>query len=99
MGAMVGPSVDQGSVAATPHVGKLLDLQMLVQLTGGERTTEQYAELLDRAGFRQPKPSSDLRHSRPLLGTSYPSALSAPCDFRRDLARSRASRAAGECSR
>jgi hypothetical protein len=37
----------------TPHFGKLLDLQMLVQVTGKERTAEQYAELLDRAGFRQ----------------------------------------------
>ena len=37
----------------TPHIGKLLDLEMLVQVTGKERTAEQYAELLDRAGFRQ----------------------------------------------
>ena len=35
-----------------PHPGKMLDVMML-SLTGGmERTEEQYAELLDRAGFR-----------------------------------------------
>ena len=56
----------------TPHFGKLLDLLMLVRVTGKERTAAQYAELFDRAGFRQPKPSSDPRHSRPLLGTPYP---------------------------
>ena len=36
-----------------PHFGKLHDLQILLQVTGKERTAEQYAELLDRAGFRQ----------------------------------------------
>jgi hypothetical protein len=35
-----------------PSHGKLLDLEMLVCLTGRERTEAQYARLLDSAGFR-----------------------------------------------
>jgi hypothetical protein len=34
------------------HMSKLLDLEMLVALTGRERTQAEYAELLGRAGFR-----------------------------------------------
>jgi hypothetical protein len=34
------------------HVSKLLDLEMLVAATGRERTEVEYAELLQRAGFR-----------------------------------------------
>ncbi len=36
----------------TPHFGKLLDLTMLAMMTGRERTEAEFAELLDRAGFR-----------------------------------------------
>jgi hypothetical protein len=36
----------------TPHPGKMLDLVMLVQLGGQERTETEYASLLSRAGFR-----------------------------------------------
>ncbi len=35
-----------------PHPGKLLDMVMLTVPGGEERTPSQYAELLDRAGFR-----------------------------------------------
>lgn len=35
-----------------PHFGKLLDLEMLVAVGGRERTAAEYANLLDRAGFR-----------------------------------------------
>lgn len=34
-----------------PSISKLLDIQMLVFLTGRERTAEEYRTLLDRAGF------------------------------------------------
>jgi len=34
-----------------PSIGKLLDLQMLVNLTGRERTAKEYGELLNQAGF------------------------------------------------
>ncbi len=33
-------------------VGNLLDLEVLVEFDGCERTAAGYAELLDRAGFR-----------------------------------------------
>jgi hypothetical protein len=35
-----------------PHPGKLLDLMMLVGPGGRERTEEEYAALLGRAGLR-----------------------------------------------
>jgi hypothetical protein len=35
-----------------PHPAKMVDISMLVLTGGMERTEEQYAELLDRAGFR-----------------------------------------------
>jgi O-methyltransferase domain/Dimerisation domain len=38
---------------APPHPGMLLDLEMLVQAGGRERTASEYAELLSRTGFRQ----------------------------------------------
>jgi hypothetical protein len=38
---------------APPHPGMLLDLEMLVQAGGRERTGSEYAELLSKAGFRQ----------------------------------------------
>ena len=43
---MVLPSGD------TPHPGKILDLTMLVQTGGQERTESEYASLLGKAGFR-----------------------------------------------
>ena len=43
---MVLPSGD------TPHPGKILDLTMLVQTGGQERTESEYASLLGMAGFR-----------------------------------------------
>jgi cyclopropane fatty-acyl-phospholipid synthase-like methyltransferase len=36
----------------TPHPGKLLDIAMLVMPGGQERTEEEYAALLSKAGFR-----------------------------------------------
>ena len=36
----------------TPHVSKLFDIHMLVVLTGRERTTEEYAGLLEGAGWK-----------------------------------------------
>jgi O-methyltransferase domain/Dimerisation domain len=36
----------------TPHPGKLLDMAMLVQMGGQERTTAEYGLLLSKAGFR-----------------------------------------------
>ena len=36
----------------TPHPGKLLDMAMLVMPGGQERTEEEYAALLSKAGFR-----------------------------------------------
>jgi hypothetical protein len=36
----------------TPHFSKLFDIHMLVMLTGRERTTEEFAELLQRAGWK-----------------------------------------------
>lgn len=36
----------------TPHLGKVLDIMMLVGPGGQERTGEQYQDLLARAGFR-----------------------------------------------
>jgi O-methyltransferase domain len=38
-----------------PSQGKLLDLEMLICLTGRERTEAEYARLLDAAGFRLTK--------------------------------------------
>jgi hypothetical protein len=35
-----------------PHPGKMLDMLMIVFTGGMERTEEQYAELLEKAGFR-----------------------------------------------
>jgi hypothetical protein len=35
-----------------PHPGKILDIVMLTQLSGQERTEAEYALLLDKAGFR-----------------------------------------------
>ena len=43
---MVLPSGD------APHPGKMLDMTMLVQLGGQERTEAEYASLLGKAGFR-----------------------------------------------
>lgn len=37
---------------AAPHPGMLLDLEMLVQAGGRERTASEYSDLLARAGFR-----------------------------------------------
>jgi len=34
-----------------PSIGKLLDLQMLVNLTGRERTAKEYEDLLSQVGF------------------------------------------------
>jgi hypothetical protein len=36
----------------TPHFAKLFDIHMLVMLTGRERTTEEYAQLLEGAGWK-----------------------------------------------
>ena len=36
----------------TPHFSKLFDIHMLVVLTGRERTTEEYAGLLESAGWK-----------------------------------------------
>jgi O-methyltransferase domain len=36
----------------TPHFSKLFDIQMLVMLTGRERTLEEYAGLLEGTGWR-----------------------------------------------
>jgi O-methyltransferase domain len=36
----------------TPHFAKLFDIQMLVMLTGRERTLEEYAGLLEGTGWR-----------------------------------------------
>jgi len=36
----------------TPHPGKMLDITMLVQLGGQERTEFEYASLLTKGGFR-----------------------------------------------
>jgi len=36
----------------TPHPGKILDITMLVQMGGRERTETEYASLLSKAGFR-----------------------------------------------
>ena len=36
----------------TPHPGKMLDITMLVQLGGQERTEAEYASLLTKGGFR-----------------------------------------------
>jgi hypothetical protein len=36
----------------TPHLAKSLDLDMMIFVGGRERTERQFAELLDRAGFR-----------------------------------------------
>jgi hypothetical protein len=36
----------------TPHPGKMLDITMLVQLGGQERTESEYASLLTKGGFR-----------------------------------------------
>ena len=38
-----------------PHPGKLLDMVMLAAPGGEERTASQYAELLDKAGFKMTK--------------------------------------------
>lgn len=35
-----------------PHFGKLLDLTMMAMLTGRERSEDEFAALLDGAGFR-----------------------------------------------
>jgi len=35
-----------------PHPGKILDIVMLTQLSGQERTEAEYVPLLDKAGFR-----------------------------------------------
>lgn len=37
----------------SPHLGKLIDMEMLLNAGGKERTAAEYAELLGRAGFRQ----------------------------------------------
>jgi hypothetical protein len=37
---------------APPHPGMLLDLEMLVQAGGRERTASEYGDLLSQAGFR-----------------------------------------------
>lgn len=34
-----------------PHLGKLMDVHMMVSASGRERTEEEYADLFDRAGF------------------------------------------------
>jgi hypothetical protein len=36
----------------TPHPGKMLDMAMLVQFGGQERTSAEYGLLLGKAGFR-----------------------------------------------
>jgi hypothetical protein len=36
----------------TPHFSKLFDIHMLVMLTGRERTTEEFAELLEHSGWK-----------------------------------------------
>ncbi|MGA9100705.1 methyltransferase [Aeromicrobium sp.] len=36
----------------SPHPGKLIDLEMLANIGGRERTAAEYRELLERAGFR-----------------------------------------------
>jgi len=36
----------------TPHFSKLVDIHMLILSTGRERTLEEYASLLERAGWQ-----------------------------------------------
>jgi hypothetical protein len=36
----------------TPHFSKLFDIHMLIMLTGRERTIEEYAALLEGAGWQ-----------------------------------------------
>jgi hypothetical protein len=36
----------------TPHFSKLFDIHMLIALTGRERTLEEYAGLLEGAGWK-----------------------------------------------
>ena len=36
----------------TPHFSKLFDMHMLIMLTGKERTLEEYAGLLEGAGWK-----------------------------------------------
>ena len=36
----------------TPHFSKLFDIHMIIVVTGRERTTEEYAGLLERAGWK-----------------------------------------------
>ena len=40
---------------ASPHPGKLIDLEMLANIGGRERTAAEYGDLLARAGFRMTK--------------------------------------------
>lgn len=37
---------------STPHIGKLIDLEMLLSVGGKERTRSQYRELLEKGGFK-----------------------------------------------
>jgi hypothetical protein len=37
---------------AAPHIGMMIDVEMLVTLGGRERTRAEYADLLARASFR-----------------------------------------------
>ena len=36
----------------TPHLGKIVDMTMLVVAGGQERTEDEYKQLLSKAGFR-----------------------------------------------
>jgi hypothetical protein len=43
---------------SSPHHGWMFDMNMMVMLTGRERTTREYADLLSRAGFEVTATSS-----------------------------------------
>jgi hypothetical protein len=41
----------KSSLARTPHFSKLFDIHKIIMLTGRERTLEEYAGLLEGAGW------------------------------------------------
>ena len=53
-------------LAETETIFKFIDLNMMMMLTGGERTLSKYHALLKQAGFRLDK-SSPIRLSTPLI--------------------------------
>ena len=44
--------IDNAARQAEPHPGKIIDIVMLVMPGGQERTTAEYATLLEKAGFK-----------------------------------------------